>query len=160
MEEDMKEPESTTEAGQYLLTTDDAELLQEILKHNLSHQGGKRKFRFQDLKFTRQLSTFQNLGTTAPQFHGFFVLFWMGVTLMLFRLAANNWRTYGSIWGKNEIIRLMMDKDVMVLGLTDLLLCWSTGFCLILQRVVLKGYIRWNGLGWLIQNVGLKRICI
>jgi hypothetical protein len=35
--------------------------------------------------------------------------------------SANNWRTYGSIWGKNEIIRLMMDKDVMVLGLTDLL---------------------------------------
>ncbi|KAJ5942825.1 hypothetical protein N7516_002993 [Penicillium verrucosum] len=152
----MEELESTeTEKDdQYLLTADDAELLQEILKHNLSHQSGeKRKFRFQDLKFTRQLSTFQNLGTTAPQFHGFFVLFWMGVTLMLFRLAANNWRTYGSIWGKNEIIRLMMDKDVMVLGLTDLLLCWSTGVCLILQRVVLQGYIRWNGLGWLIQNI-------
>lgn len=155
-----EEPESTeTEQGQYLLTAEDAELLQEILNHNLSNQSGeKRKFRFQDLNFTRQLSTFQNLGTTAPQFHGFFVLFWMGVTLMLFRLAANNWRTYGSIWGKNEIIRLMMDKDVMVLGLTDLLLCWSTGFCLILQRVVLKGYVRWNGLGWLIQNVSLK-IC-
>lgn len=154
----MEELESRTEQDdQYLLTAVDAELLQEILKHNLSHRSGeKRKFRFQDLKFTRQLSTFQNLGTTAPQFHGFFVLFWMGVTLMLFRLAANNWRTYGSIWGKNEIIRLMMDKDVMVLGLTDLLLCWSTGFCLILQRVVLKGYIRWNGLGWLFQNVSLK----
>ncbi|KAJ5187201.1 hypothetical protein N7449_010195 [Penicillium cf. viridicatum] len=152
----MEELESTEteQDDQYLLTADDAELLQEILRHNLSHQSGeKRKFRFQDLKFTRQLSTFQNMGTTAPQFHGFFVLFWMGVTLMLFRLAANNWRTYGSIWGKNEIIRLMMDKDVMVLGLTDLLLCWSTGFCLILQRVVLKGYIRWNGLGWLIQNI-------
>ncbi|KAF3030959.1 acyl-CoA/sterol acyltransferase [Penicillium rubens] len=150
-----EEPESTeTEQGQYLLTAEDAELLQEILNHNLSNQSGeKRKFRFQDLNFTRQLSTFQNLGTTAPQFHGFFVLFWMGVTLMLFRLAANNWRTYGSIWGKNEIIRLMMDKDVMVLGLTDLLLCWSTGFCLVLQRVVLKGYVRWNGLGWLIQNI-------
>lgn len=158
---DLEEPASTEteQAGQYLLTAEDAELLQEILKHNLSHQSGeKRKFRFQDLKFTRQLSTFQNLGTTAPQFHGFFVLFWMGVTLMLFRLAANNWRTYGSIWGKNEIIHLMMDKDVMVLGLTDLLLCWSTGFCLILQRVILRGYIRWNGLGWLIQNVSLK-IC-
>ncbi|KAF9249481.1 hypothetical protein DTO013E5_4123 [Penicillium roqueforti] len=153
---DLEEPASTEteQAGQYLLTAEDAELLQEILKHNLSHQSGeKRKFRFQDLKFTRQLSTFQNLGTTAPQFHGFFVLFWMGVTLMLFRLAANNWRTYGSIWGKNEIIHLMMDKDVMVLGLTDLLLCWSTGFCLILQRVILRGYIRWNGLGWLIQNI-------
>ncbi|CAG7953617.1 unnamed protein product [Penicillium nalgiovense] len=151
-----EEPESTEteQAGQYLLTAEDAELLQEILNHNLSNQSGeKRKFRFQDLNFTRQLSTFQDLGTTAPQFHGFFVLFWMGVTLMLFRLAANNWRTYGSVWGKNEIIRLMMDKDVMVLGLTDFLLCWSTGFCLILQRVVLKGYIRWNGLGWLIQNI-------
>ncbi|KAJ5503092.1 hypothetical protein N7463_005966 [Penicillium fimorum] len=144
----------TEQAGQYLLTAEDAELLQEILKDNISHQSGeKRKFRFQDLKFTQQPSTFQNLGTTAPQFHGFFVLFWIGVTLMLFRLAANNWRTYGSIWGKNEIIRLMLDKDVMVLGITDLFLCWFTGFCLILQRVVLKGYIRWNGPGWIIQNI-------
>ncbi|OQE42393.1 hypothetical protein PENCOP_c004G04436 [Penicillium coprophilum] len=144
----------TEEASQYLLTAEDVELLREILNQNISHQSGeKRKFRFQDLTFTQQLSTFQNLRTTAPQFHGFFVLFWIGVTLMLFRLAANNWRTYGSIWGKNEIIRLMLDKDVMVLGLTDLLLCWSTGFCLLLQRVVLKGYIRWNGLGWIIQNI-------
>ncbi|KAJ5170662.1 uncharacterized protein N7500_003445 [Penicillium coprophilum] len=144
----------TEQASQNLLTAEDVELLREILNQNISHQSGeKRKFRFQDLTFTQQLSTFQNLRTTAPQFHGFFVLFWIGVTLMLFRLAANNWRTYGSIWGKNEIIRLMLDKDVMVLGLTDLLLCWSTGFCLLLQRVVLKGHIRWNGLGWIIQNI-------
>jgi hypothetical protein len=57
------------------------------------------------------------------------------------------------MWGKNEIIRLMLDKDVVVLGVTDLVLCWSTGFCLLLQRAVIKGYLRWNGLGWLIQNV-------
>ena len=145
--------QETDKVGQYLLTTEDAELLQEILKHNLDQPSEKRKFGFRELEFTRQLSTFHNLGSTSPQFHGFFVLFWMGVTLMLLKLAANNWRIYGSIWGKNEIIRLMLDKDVVVLGLTDLVLCWSTGFCLLLQRVVFKGYLRWNGLGWLIQNV-------
>jgi sterol O-acyltransferase len=144
--------QETDKAGQYLLTAEDAELLQEILTHK-DQPFEKRKFRFQELEFTRQLSTFHNLGSTSPQFHGFFVLFWMGVTLMLFKLAANNWRMYGSIWGKNEIIRLMLDKDVVVLGVTDLVLCWSTGFCLLLQRAVLKGCLRWNGAGWLIQNV-------
>jgi sterol O-acyltransferase len=140
----------TDQVGQYLLTAD-AELVQELLKHNLDQT--PRKFRFQELKFTQKSSTLHDLESTSPQFHGFFVLFWMGVTLMLLKVAANNWRIYDSIWGKNEIIRLMLDKDVVVLGLTDMALCWSTGFCLLLQRAILKGYLRWNGLGWLVQNV-------
>jgi sterol O-acyltransferase len=144
--------QETDKAGQYLLTAEDADLLQEILKHK-DQPSEKGRFKFQELTFTRQLSTFHNLGSTSPQFHGFFVLFWMGVGLMLLKLAAHNWRVYGSIWGKNEIVRLMMDKDVLVLGVTDLVLCWSTGFCLLLQRAILNKYLRWNGLGWLIQNV-------
>jgi sterol O-acyltransferase len=108
------------------------------------------------LEFTRQLSTFdrQNLTFSSSEFHGFFVLFWMGVALMLLKVVANNWRIHGTIWGKNEIIRLMFANDVLVLGLTDLVLCWSTVFCLVVQRAVFKGYLRWSGSGWLIQNVG------
>ncbi|KAJ5605901.1 hypothetical protein N7510_008682 [Penicillium lagena] len=127
----------TNRAGQYLLTTEDSEMLQEILDIHLENPGvsWKGRFRFRDLTFTRQLSTFdrQNPTFTSSQFRGFFVLFWLGVVLLLVRVAANNWRAYGTLWGKNEILRLMFDKDVLVLGVTDLVLCWSPALCLVLQ---------------------------
>lgn len=148
-------------AGQYLLTAEDAKLLQEVLHHklHLESTGGldseRRPFRFQDLEFTRQLSTFdrQNPSFYSSKFHGFFTLFWLGVALLLVKIAANNWRVHGTLWGKNEIIHLMFRKDVLVLGISDFVLCWSTVFCLGLQRAILRGYLRWSGLGWLIQNV-------
>ncbi|KAL2221437.1 MBOAT, membrane-bound O-acyltransferase family-domain-containing protein [Thermoascus aurantiacus ATCC 26904] len=52
----------------------------------------------------------------------------------------------------NEILRLMFHKDVLVLGLTDGVLCGSTIFCLLLQRAIEKGYLSWNRSGWIIQN--------
>lgn len=149
----------TDQAGQYLLQAEDAQLLQELLRQNLHERSGapeSRRFRFRDLRFTRQLSTFdrQNPNFSSTEFHGFFTLFWLGVALLLVKVAANNWRVHGSIWGKNEIVRLMFHKDVLVLGLTDFVVCWSTLFCLGLQRAILRGYLRWSGLGWVVQNVG------
>ncbi|KAJ5122863.1 Sterol O-acyltransferase [Penicillium atrosanguineum] len=151
--------QETDRVGQYLLTTEDAKLLKEVFRRNayLERSGmtEKRRFRFRDLEFTRQLSTLdrQNPKFTSSQFHGFFTLFWLGVALLLVKVAANNWRIYGTIWGKNEIIRLMFRKDVLVLGLTDLVLCLSTVVCLGLQRVIWRGYLRWSGLGWVVQNI-------
>ncbi|KAJ5988296.1 Sterol O-acyltransferase ACAT/DAG/ARE [Penicillium waksmanii] len=145
---------------QYLLKAEDAELLQDILRQNLLHLegsgiSGRHLHRFRDLEFTRQLSTFdrQNPSLSSSQFRGFFTLFWLGVALLLVKVAANNWRDHGTIWAQNEIVRLMFHKDVLVLGLTDFVLCWCTTFCLGLQRVLLKGYLRWNGLGWIIQHI-------
>lgn len=154
--------QETDQAGQYLLTTEDAELLTEILRHNVHLKSSEipegHRFRFRDLEFTRQLSTFdrQNPNFGSSEFHGFFTLFWLGVALLSVKVAANNWRTHGTIWGKNEIVRLMFHKDVLVLGLTDFVLCWSTVVCLALQRAILHGYLRWSGMGWVIQNVGHK----
>lgn len=153
------ELEETDLEGRYLLTTEDTELLQEVLHHNLktdrSHTSKKPRFRFRDLEFTRQRSTFdrENPSFSSSQFHGFFTLFWLGVAMLLVKVAANNWRAHGTIWARNEIVRLMFHKDVLVLGLTDFVLCWCTVFCLGLQRVLLQGLFHWNGLGWIIQNV-------
>ncbi|KAJ6015045.1 hypothetical protein N7540_009636 [Penicillium herquei] len=145
--------------GHYLLTGEDAELLQDVLQNKLrlekTGQSEKRRLHFRELEFTRQLSTFdrQNPNFSASEFHGFFTLFWLGVTLLLVKVAANNWRIHGTIWGKNEIILLMFRKDVIVLGLSDFVLCWSTLFCLFLQRAILRGHIRWRSYGWVIQNI-------
>ncbi|KAJ5102887.1 hypothetical protein N7532_003416 [Penicillium argentinense] len=151
--------QETSQAGQYLLTSEDAKLLQEILWHTVhlerSGVSEKGRLRFRDLKFRRQLSTFdrQNPNFSSSQFHGFFTLFWLGVALLLVKVATNNWRAHGTVWAKNEIVRLMLHKDVLVLGLTDFVLCWCTVLCLGLQRLILRGYMHWSGLGWIIQNV-------
>jgi hypothetical protein len=65
---------------------------------------------------------------------------------------------YGNILGTNEIIGLMLQRDLIVLGLSDGVMCASTGFCWILQRLILAGYISWNGEGWIIQNVRCPRL--
>ncbi|OQD70142.1 hypothetical protein PENDEC_c026G05809 [Penicillium decumbens] len=150
--------QETDKVGQYLLTTEDVALLQDFLRHVTLERSGmseKRRFRFQDLEFTRQLSKFdrQNPEFSSSQFRGFFTLSWLGVALLLVKVAANNWRVYGTIWGNNEIIRLMFRKDLLVLGLTDIVLCVSTVFCLGLQRAIRGGYLHWNGLGWVLQNI-------
>ncbi|OOQ88909.1 acyl-CoA/sterol acyltransferase [Penicillium brasilianum] len=149
----------TGQAGQYILTAEDAELLLEVLRDNLrlekSDPPRKRAFLFRDLQFTRQRSAFdrQNPSFYSSQFHGFFTLFWLGVALMLVKIAASNFRTYGTPFGTTEVIELMLSRDVLVLGITDFILCWSTLFCLGLQRAILRGYLRWSGFGWVIQNV-------
>ncbi|KAJ5896552.1 uncharacterized protein N7473_005951 [Penicillium subrubescens] len=147
------------QAGQYILKAEDAELLQEVLRNNLllekSDAPKKRPFLFRDLQFTSQRSAFdrQNPSFSSSQFYGFFTLFWLGVALMLVKVAANNFRAYGDPFGTTEIIELMLSRDVLVLGITDFILCWSTLFCLGLQLAIFRGYLRWSGLGWVIQNV-------
>jgi sterol O-acyltransferase len=151
--------QETDQAGQYILTAEDAQLLQEVLRDNLllekSGAPKRRPFLFRDLQFTSQRSAFdrQNPSFSSSQFHGFFTLFWLGVALMLVKVAANNFRAYGNLFGTTEIIELMLSRDVLVLGITDFILCWSTLSCLGLQRAIFRGYLRWSGLGWVIQNV-------
>lgn len=84
----------------------------------------------------------------------------IGVGLLLIQISANNWRTYGSIFGGNEIVHLMLSRDVLVLGLTDGIMCASTVVCLLLQKVIAHGYLSWDRTGWILQNVCLhSRIC-
>jgi len=154
--------EKTDEGGRYLLTADDSRL-REILRRGVECQSQgpnpKRPSRFSDLIFTRQLTAFdrQNPISASSPFHGFYTLFWLGTALLLLRVGANNWRTYGSVCGRHEIMTMMFHRDVALLGLTDGVMCASTLFCLILQRAITRGYLSWNKQGWIIQNVSIIR---
>ena len=77
----------------------------------------------------------------------------MGTALMLIKVAADNWRHYGSIFGRNEIVRLMLSRDVMILGITDGIMCGITVVSLMIQTLVYRGYLSWSRSGWIIQNV-------
>lgn len=149
--------EKTDEAGRYLLNTEDPEL-RVLLKAGIERSGGefkKPKSRFRDLVFTKQFTAFdrQNPSSAGSPFHGFFTLFWMGIAMMLLKIAANNWRIHGSIFGGNEIVKLMISKDLLVLGLSDGIMCGATVFCLGLQKLVLHDFLSWNRSGWILQNL-------
>ncbi|KAF2457446.1 MBOAT, membrane-bound O-acyltransferase family-domain-containing protein [Lineolata rhizophorae] len=154
--------ESTGRKGKYILTADDPEI-GDVLRHSIEDEmaragaGGAKKprNRFRDLVFTRQFTTFDRQNPTSYQspFHGFFTLFWLAMALLLCRVAAQNWRTYGSVLGRNEIMHMMFDRDIVVLGLTDGVMTLSTAFGLLLQKLMAKNYLSWNRLGWIIQHV-------
>jgi sterol O-acyltransferase len=152
--------EKTDRKGQYRLTAEDYELrdiLRQRLEHDSDSKGGKRRSKFSDLVFTRQFTAFdrQNPVSASFSFHGFFTLFWLGTALLIIRVASQNWKDFGSIFGRNEIMGLMFRRDVVVLGLTDGVMCGATAMGLLLQKAILNQWLSWNREGWIIQHVSI-----
>ncbi|KAB2575578.1 Membrane bound O-acyl transferase [Lasiodiplodia theobromae] len=147
--------ERTATKGHYVLTAADPEI-RRILRHGLEReQRPQPRVRFRDLVFTRQFSTFdrQNSLSYDSPFRGWFTLFWLCIALLLIRVAAKNWRTYGSVLGRNEIWNLMFERDVVVLGLTDGVMCAATLFGFVLQKAIVAGYLTWEGPGYIIEHL-------
>ena len=152
--------QKTGKKGRYILTADDPEI-REILSRGIEREEAaardaqRSRTRIRDLVFTRQFTTFdrQNPLSSESPFHGFFTLFWLAMVLMFVKVSAGNWRTYGSILGRNEIMEMMFQRDVLVLGMTDVAMLSSTLFGFILQHIIFRGYLSWNKSGWIIQNV-------
>lgn len=95
----------------------------------------------------------QNTTSADSPFHGFFTLFWLGITIFMIQIAAKNWQAHGNILGTNEILGIMLHRDLMVLGLSDGVLFAATAFGWVLQRLILKDHLSWDSIGWIIQNV-------
>jgi sterol O-acyltransferase len=139
-----------------LLEADDPEL-KELIRKKLQSEHevgeGRKRSRFSDLVFTHRFTVFDRQNSESSPFRGFYTLFWLGTFFMLVKIGAKNWYRSGSVFGGNEILILMLQRDLLVLGLTDGVLCGSTAFCLLLQRLILAGYLSWDQQGWIIQNV-------
>ncbi|KAB8345837.1 hypothetical protein FH972_022892 [Carpinus fangiana] len=149
--------EKTDKKGRYILRADDTEL-REIIRDGIERQSGGSsapKKGLRDLVFTRRFTTFdgRNPSSSDSPFKGFFVLFWLCMGMMLLRVAAYNWRTFGSVLGRNEVMTMMFSKDVIVLGITDGVMTLATVFGVGLQHVILRGYLSWDRSGWIIQNL-------
>jgi sterol O-acyltransferase len=148
----------------YSLDVDDGEL-REIVQRGLLRAKdpagkGKRRPKFSDLVFTRKFSTFdrQSEEAASSPFHGFYTLFWMAVFVFMVKIAADNWRKYGNPLGTNEIMHLMFERDVVLLLLSDGIMCGLTGVSWLLQRLTYAGYLDWDRSGWIIQNVGARSL--
>ncbi|EXA45437.1 sterol O-acyltransferase [Fusarium oxysporum f. sp. raphani 54005] len=115
----------------------------------------QRRRKFADLVFTSQFSAFDRHSPSASNspFHGFYTLFWLAVTLFVFKISAQNWQVYGNPLGTNEIIQTMFHRDVVVLLLSDGVMCALTAVTWMIQRLVSANYLNWDGAGWVIQNM-------
>ncbi|TGO55390.1 hypothetical protein BOTNAR_0246g00130 [Botryotinia narcissicola] len=146
--------------GIYTFEADDNEL-RDLLKGTVAHYAqdiasgeSKKRTKFSDLVFTKKFTAFDrhnNIVADSP-FHGFFTLGWLAFVVFVLQLAFANWRVHGNILGTNEIMEMMFHRDVIVLGLSDGVMCFSTGFGLVLQKLIHRGYIDWNREGWIIQS--------
>jgi sterol O-acyltransferase len=150
--------QKTDRKGQYTLTADDPELsdiLQKGIEREKREAKDKSRTRFRDLVFTRQFTTFdrQNPATSESPFFGFFTLFWLSMVIIFVQVSMHNWRTYGSILGSNQVMKLMFSRDVFMLGLTDGIMCAATVEAFLLSKLVQKGYVNWAKHGWIIQNI-------
>ncbi|KAH6655507.1 MBOAT, membrane-bound O-acyltransferase family-domain-containing protein, partial [Truncatella angustata] len=114
-----------------------------------------RREKLRDMVFSRQFSAFdrQNQAAANSPFQGFYVLFWIAVAFLIIKMGADNWRKTGNVLGTNEIMKYMFRRDVLVLAISDGVMCSMTGFGWLLQQLVLRGLINWNRTGWIIQNI-------
>lgn len=151
--------EKTDRKGHYVLTADDPDI-RDILRKGIEREEAmqdpaKKARSLRDLVFTRQFTTFdrQNPLSAESPFHGFFTLFWLAMVIMFLKVSASNYKEYGSIFGGNEVFKIMFGHDVLILGLTDGVMVASSAMGFLLQHAVVRNYISWNRTGWIIQNL-------
>ena len=165
------------------IVSDEDKSLQQILKTSPQwpqepSSPNVRRRKFADLVFTRQFSAFDRhnpLASNSP-FHGFYTLFWLAVALFVLKISVRNWQVYGNPLGTSDIMRTMFHRDgmyllllsvevnetnrvkVIVLLVSDGIMCALTAVTWLIQRLVFANYLDWDGAGWVIQNVGHSRL--
>ena len=147
--------ESGKKTQRSLTAEDFREIMRTGMQKEVEKLSGRSKARLRDLVFTRQFTTFdrQNPSASESPFHGFFTLFWIAMALLLTRIAAWNYKEEGSVFGKAEILHLMVDRDLFVLLATDAAMCAATSFGFFLHKAIAAGHLSWSGPGWIIQSV-------
>lgn len=86
-------------------------------------------------------------------FRGFFVLFWIGLAIMVLTTMLRNIKDTGyplrvQVWA-------LLTANTWQLGLSDIVMVGSTGLCLPMQWLFRRstGWMRWKNCGVLIQSV-------
>ncbi|KHN96174.1 uncharacterized protein MAM_06022 [Metarhizium album ARSEF 1941] len=138
----------------------DDQALQELLRRTSESakypdKAAKQKRKFRDHFFTHQFSAFDphNSAAANSPFHGFYTLFWLAVALFVLKISVNNWRAHGTPLGSNEIMKTMFHRDVLVLLLSDGVMCGLTGVSWLIQKLVFHRVVDWDRSGWIVQNI-------
>ena len=113
----------------------------------------ERKFRsFPTIDYEARVSHFHP-SSDYRDFRGFFVLFWIGLAIMVLTTMLKNWKEKGtpfaiSQWGT-------FTENIWELAASDFLMAASTYLCLPLHRIYASssGALRWKNAGLWIQSL-------
>ncbi|KAL3608050.1 Sterol O-acyltransferase 2 (Sterol-ester synthase 2) [Fusarium poae] len=147
------------DSGVYIVSDEDNSLQQLLMTSSqwpAQSSGPKiRRRKFADLVFTRQFSAFDRHNPSAfnSPFHGFYTLFWLAVSLFVLKISIRNWQVYGNPLGASDIMNTMFHRDVVVLLLSDGIMCALTAVTWLNQWLVSANYLNWDGAGWLLQHI-------
>ena len=83
-----------------------------------------------------------------------FCCFRLGVSIMMIQIAANSYRSTGSIFGHDITDIMFHPVNFLDCMFMDFIMCFSTmAWCVTLQKAIARGYIRWGFSGWALQSV-------
>lgn len=113
----------------------------------------RRKQRmFPTVEYTARVSYFDP-NSDYSNFRGFFVLFWVGLAIMVITAMLRNLNETGSILSFKQWP--LFTQNIWELAASDLLMCASTGLSLPLHSLYKnnKAWLRWNTGGVVVQSV-------
>ncbi|EXJ81494.1 sterol O-acyltransferase [Capronia epimyces CBS 606.96] len=117
------------------------------------HARAKAKHRmFHTINYTNRVSYFDPR-SDYRDFRGFFVLFWISLTIMVITTGLRNIQETGHPL-RVEVYSLM-SRNVVSLGLADAAMVFSTALSLPIQKMVRgqTGFLRWRRAGFWIQTI-------
>lgn len=105
---------------------------------------------FPSIEYVDRVSHFDP-NSDYHDFRGFFVLFWIGLAIMVMTSMLRNYKETGyplqiKQWG-------LFKEKVWELGMVDGAMVFSIALSLPLQKLLVRGTLRWNVLGMAIQSV-------
>lgn len=110
-----------------------------------------KKRLFPTVNYTSRVSHFDPKSEHAD-FRGFFVLFWIGLAIMVITTMLRNLKEFGQVLSLRQWETLT--KNVWEMGIADFIMALSTGVNLPLQRLFKNstGFLAWDSSGMWIQS--------
>ncbi|KAI3404532.2 ARE2 [Candida oxycetoniae] len=114
---------------------------------------GKYRLKFGDLTFKSSSTTiFDSEEFKSSQFFGMYVLFWLYTAFVSFNNLVHIYFENATPVMKWSIV-LILRRDLLKVGLTDLVMYLASYFPYFLQVLVIKRWISWRKIGWIIESV-------
>jgi sterol O-acyltransferase len=112
----------------------------------------KQQRMFPSIDFQERLSYFDPKSSYS-NFRGFFVLFWIGLAIMVITTMLRSLKETGTVLNFKQWPLFVRNMDE--LGLSDALMCASTAVSLSLNKAFVKngGIMRWNKTGMVLQSL-------
>jgi sterol O-acyltransferase len=114
-------------------------------------RAANKKRQFPTIEYAARVSHFDPK-SDHHDFHGFFVLFWIGLAIMVITTMLRNYKETGSLLALSQWN--LFTENIWELALSDLLMALSTCLCLPLHLLYKNNSMfQWHYGGMIIQSI-------